>query len=169
MVPLCSEKFVCCCSGRYWCMLPSRCMLPSLRSAPSANLPPLYVPVSPVAAPPRFKPCPVALVPTLGCPRPPTRNPHLLKFALSGCIIPEHIFISKTKRSLHFADTSSYPAREEAPAHPDAFARASTSAGPRGGKAAFLPCLHPCPRTHGEIRGRKGPGRRSCDSHTSWK
>ena len=57
MVPLVPESFICCCSGRDSCMLPSRCMLPSLRS-------------------PTCKPCPVALVPdsTVGCSRPPARN-----------------------------------------------------------------------------------------------
>ena len=96
MVPLCSEKF--------------------------SLLPPLYVPVSPVARAARCNPCPVALVPTLGCSRPPSRNLDLVRSALSGRIIPESIFILNSKRSLHFSGTSSYPARKEAPAHPDAFA-----------------------------------------------
>ena len=122
MVPLCSEKF--------------------------SLLPPLYVPVSPVARAARCNPCPVALVPTLGCSRPPSRNLDLVRSALSGRIIPESIFILNSKRSLHFSGTSSYPARKEAPAHPDDFARASTSAGPCGGGAPFSPCLYPCPRTH---------------------
>ena len=139
-------------------MLPSRCMLPSMRSVPSAKLPPLYVPVSHVARAARCKPCPVALVSTLGCSRPPARNLDLLGSALFGRIIPEYIFILKSKRLLHFADTSSYPARKEAPPHLDALARASTSAGPRGVRAPDSRCLHPCPRTHGEIRGRNGPG-----------
>ena len=41
MEPPCSEKFICCCSRRDSCTLPLRCMLPSLRSPPSAKLPPL--------------------------------------------------------------------------------------------------------------------------------
>ena len=49
MEPLCSDKFVCRCSGRDSCTLPSRCMLSSLHSAPSSKLPPFCVPVSPVA------------------------------------------------------------------------------------------------------------------------
>ena len=77
--------------------------------------------------------------------------------------------ILKSKRSLHFSDTSSYPARKKAPAHPDAFARASTNVRPRGGRAPVSPCLHPCPRTHGEIRGRNGPGRRAREPHTNRK
>ena len=167
MEPLCSEKNVA--VGRDSCMLPSRCMLASLRSAPSFKLPPFCVPVSPVARAARCKPCPVALVPTLGCSRPPARNLDLVRSILSGRIMPEDIFILKTKRPLHFSDTSRYPARKEASAHPDAFARASTSAGLRGGRAPNFPCLHPCPRTHGEIRGRNAPGRRARDSHTNRK
>ena len=88
-------------------------MLPSLGSAPSSKLPPFYVPVSPVARAARCKPCPVALVPTLGCSRPPARNLDLVRSALSGRIIPEDIFILETKRSLHFSDTSSYPQEKE--------------------------------------------------------
>ena len=52
-------------------MVPLYCMPPSLspspRSAPSSKLSPLYVPASPVPRAERCKPCPVALVPTLGC------------------------------------------------------------------------------------------------------
>ena len=80
-----------------------------------------------------------------------------------------YIFISKTKRSLHFAEKSIYPARKEAPAHPDDFARARTSAGPRGGRATDSPRLHPCTRTHGEIKGRNGPGWRAREPHTNRK
>ena len=74
-------------------MLLSRCMLSSLRSAPSAKLPPLYVPVSPVAIAARWKPYAVALVPTLGCYRSPGHNLDLLRSALYGCITPEDIFL----------------------------------------------------------------------------
>ena len=169
MEPLLSKKFVCCYSGRDSCMLPSRCMLPLLRSAPSSYLPPFCVPVSPVARAERCKPCPVALVPTLDRSRSPAHNLDLVRSALSGLIMPEDLYILKTKRSLHFSDTSSYPARKKAPAHPDAFARASTSAGPRGGRAPNFPCLHPCPRPHGEIWGRNTPGQRARDSRTNWK
>ena len=136
-------------------------------AAPSSKLPPLYVPVSPVARAARCKPCPIALVPTLGYSRPLAGNLDLLRSAPPGRLISGSIFILKSKRSLHFSDTSSYPARKETPAHPDAFARASTSAGPRGGRAPVSLCLHPCPRTHGEIRGRNAPGRRARDSHTN--
>ena len=131
MVPLCSEKF--------------------------SLLPPLYVPVSPVARAARCNPCPVALVPTLGCSRPPSRNLDLVRSALSGRIIPESIFILNSKRSLHFSGTSSYPARKEAPAHPDAFARSRPSLGRRGARRPDSPLVHPGARTHGEIRGRNAP------------
>ena len=170
MVPLCPEKFS---LLLFWSKLvhdlPSRCMPPSLRSAPSSKLPPLYVPVSPVARAARCKPCPVVLVPTLGCSRPPARNLDLLTSALSGRIIPEHILLLKSERLLNFADASSHPARKEAPPHPNAFARASTIAGPRGGRAPDSPCLYQFPRTHGKIRGPNGPGMRASDSHTDWK
>ena len=70
------------------CMLCSRCLPPSPRSAPSSKLSPLYVPVSPVSRAERCKPCPVALVPTLGFSRPLTPSLLLLASALSGNIIP---------------------------------------------------------------------------------
>ena len=82
-----------------------------------------------------------------------------------------------TRRYLYFGDKTivtffghvELSARKGVPAHPDAFARASTSAGPRSGRAPNFPCLHPCPRTHGEIRGRNAPGRRARDSYTRRK
>ena len=78
MVPLLSRKvlFVALLVETRACWLPSRCMLLSLRSAPSSKLTPLYVPVSPVARSATYKPCPVALVPdsTVGCSQPPARN-----------------------------------------------------------------------------------------------
>ena len=70
-----------------------------IRSGPSF---PRSVPVSPVAPAARCKPCPVALVPTLGCSRPPARNLDLVRSARPGRIIREDMFILKTKRSLHF-------------------------------------------------------------------
>ena len=51
----------------------------------------------------------------------------------------------KVKTVLIISDMSSYPARKETPAHPhpDAFARASTSTHPRGGRAPVtLVCTH---------------------------
>ena len=36
-----------------------------------------------------------------------------------------------------------------------------------GERRPVYPCLHPCPRTHVEIRGRKGPGRRGPKPHTN--
>ena len=162
------KRFLCCCcSGRDSRTLPSRCMQPALRWAPSSKLPPLYIPVSPVARAARWKPCPAALVPTLAWSRRPARNLDLLRSALSRHIMTESVFILKSKRSLHFSDMSSYPKRKEAPAHPDAFACASTSVRPRSVRAPVSPCLHPRPRTHGEIRGRSGPGQRAPETHTN--
>ena len=56
--------------SRLACMLRSRCLPPSLRSAPSSKLSPLYASVIPVSRAKRCKPCPVTLVPTPGCSRP---------------------------------------------------------------------------------------------------
>ena len=99
------------------------------------------------------KPYPVALVPTLGCFRPPPPSLLLLTSALSGSIIPGSLYVD-VKTVLIFLNTSSYTARKETPAHPypDAFALASTNTRPRGGNAPVYRCLHLCPRTHGEIR-----------------
>ena len=164
------KRFLCCCCpGGDSCTLPSRCTQFSLRSAPSSKLPPLYVPMSPVARATSWKSCPAALVPTLACSRPRARNFDLLISALSRHIISEPFFVLKSKRSLYFSDMSSYPSRKEAPAHPDAFARASRSVRPHGGRAPVSPCLHPCPRTHGEIRGRSGHGQRAPEPHTNRK
>ena len=117
------KRFLCCCCpGGDSCTLPSRCTQFSLRSAPSSKLPPLYVPMSPVARATSWKSCPAALVPTLACSRPRARNFDLLISALSRHIISEPFFVLKSKRSLYFSDMSSYPSRKEAPAHPDAFA-----------------------------------------------
>ena len=84
-------------------LLPPRRMPPSPPSpcsALSSKLCPLYVPLSPVARAERCKPYPVALVPTLGCFRPPPPSLLLLASALSTSIIPGYIFMLKSKRSL---------------------------------------------------------------------
>ena len=94
-------------------MLPSPCMLPSMCSAPSAKLPPLYAPVSPVARAPRFKPCPVALVPTLGCSRPPTRNFYLLRSSLSGRIIPAYIYLFQRQNGPYISRKSPFIPQEK--------------------------------------------------------
>ena len=67
------KSFICCCSGRDWCMLTSRCMLPWLRSAPYPALCPCE---ALRARSTTCKPCPMALVPdsTVHCSRPPARN-----------------------------------------------------------------------------------------------
>ena len=144
-------------------MLRSRCLLPSPRSPPSSKLSPLCVPVSPISRPERCKPCPVALVPTLGCSRPLPPSLPLLASALSGNIIPGYVpcsskngpyirtrLVTPQKKNKHTGSTTPT----------DAFAPASVSGRPRGGRAQVgLPLSNPCPRTHVEMRGRNGPGR----------
>ena len=130
---------------------------PSPRSASSSKLSSLYVPLSPVARAERCKPCPVALVPIHGCFRPPPPSLLLLTSALSGSNTGICLYVEVTT-VLIFSDASSYPARKETPVHPHPGACASTSTRPRGGRAPVYPCLHPCPRTHGEIRVRKKSG-----------
>ena len=80
---------------------------PSPRSAPPSKLSQLYVPASRVARAARCKPCPVALVPTLGCSASRSQPLDLLKFA-----IPKYntgICISvEAKTVLILSDTSSY-------------------------------------------------------------
>ena len=53
----------------------------------------LDVPVSPVSRAERCKPCPVALVPTLGSSRPLPPSLLLLASALSGNLIPGCLFV----------------------------------------------------------------------------
>ena len=142
------------------------CVTDSVRS----KLHPLYVPVIPVVRAERSKPCPVALVPTLACSRPPAKNLNLLRPAIQvRTKVPEYIIFLKSKRSLHWSSTSSYPARYDAPSYPDAFPRVSTSTGPRGGREPVFLCLYPCSPTHGEIRGRTGRGLRARESHANRK
>ena len=93
-------------------MLRLRCLPPLPRSAPSSKLSPLYVPVSPVSRAERCKPCPEALVPTLGCSQPLPPSLLLLASALSGNLIPGYVFLCKQKLSF-YSDTSSHPAREK--------------------------------------------------------
>ena len=162
MVPLCPIFYYLAWS-RLACMLPSRCMLPSPRSAPSSTLSPIHVPVSPVARAKRRKQCPVALAPTPGRSASSSQPLDLLKSALSGIIILAFMYMLKLKRSLYSDTVRLSRTKRNTPAQPDldAFARASTSARPRGGRAPVCPCLYPCPCTHGEIRGRTGPERRT--------
>ena len=56
--------------SRRACVLRSRCLPLSSRSAPSSELFPLYVPANPTSRAKGCKPYSVALVPTLGCSRP---------------------------------------------------------------------------------------------------
>ena len=112
MFPLCPENIYLTWS-RLACMLRSRCPPPSPRSAPSSKLSPLYVPVSPDSRAERCEPCPVALVPTVGCSRPLPLS-LLLASALSGNIIQGYICIFvQVKTVLTYLDTSSYPVREK--------------------------------------------------------
>ena len=119
----------------------------------------LYVPVIPAARAARCGPCPVALVPALCCCPRPVGNPDLLRSALSGNIIPGVMFILMSKRSLHHSDTSGYPARKQAAAHLDDFARSWTRLGRRCPRRPDSPLVHPGAGTHGEIRARNAPAR----------
>ena len=157
MEPLCSKEFLCRRSGRDSCILPSQCMLPSLRSAPSVNLPPFYVPVSPVAHAPRFKPCPVALVPTLGCSRPPARNLHLLRSALSGRIIPEYIFVLKPKRSFTLRGHVQLSRKKRSTASPRRFRSCLDERWPARRESAGFPLSVPMPTSPRRDPGPKRP------------
>ena len=157
--------------SRLACMLRSRRLPSSPRSAPSPKLSLLYVPVSPVSRAERCKPCPVALVSTLGRSRSLSLSLILLASALSGNIITGYVFFFKQKRSLH-ADTSSYPARQNKHTGPttptDAFAPASTSGHLRGRRAQVgLPLSAPMPTHPRRDPGRDGLGRRAPKPHTS--
>ena len=142
--------------SRLACMLRSRCMPPWPRSAPSSKLFTRYVPVSPVSRAERCKPCPVALVPTLGCSRPLPPSLLLLASALSGNIIPRYIFLLNYKRSLH-SGRSRCPARKKNHRVNHAYRRFRSCLGERpsaaGERRPVYPYLQLCPRTHVEIRG----------------
>ena len=132
---------------------------------------PALCPVSPVSRTARCKPRPVALVPTLSCSRPLPPSLLLLASALSGNIIPGYVFLLKHKRSLH-SDTSSYPTREKntpGQQRPQTLSLQPRRAAARaaGERRPVYFCLHPCPRTHVEIRGRNGPGWRAAKLHTN--
>ena len=168
MEPLRSEKFVCCCSGRDSCMLPSRCMLPSLHPVPSSKLPPFCLPVSPVTRAARCKPCPVALVPILGCSRPPARNLDLVRSAMSGSIMTEDFF-NENKTVLTFFGHVELSRKKRSTGSPRRFRSCLDERGHAPWESVHFPYLQPCPRTHGEIRGRNAPGRRARDSYTRRK
>ena len=156
MVPLCPEKFSL--LLLFWSrFMHAALTMHAILAAPSSKPPPLYVPVSPVARAARCKPCLVALVSTLGCSRPPARNLDLLRSALSGRIIPESIFILKSKRSLHFSDTSSYPATKEAPAQPRRFRSCLDERAPARRESAGFPLSAPMPTYPRRDPGPKRP------------
>ena len=127
-------------------MLRSRCLPPSPRSPPSSKLCQFYVPASPVSRAEICKPCPVAIVPTLGCPRPVPPSLLLRASALSGNIIPGVCFCS-SKNSPYIRTRLVTP--QEKNKHngsttlTDTFAPASTSGRPSRGRAQpVYPCLH---------------------------
>ena len=144
--------------SRLACMLRSRCLPPSPRSAPSSKLYPLYVPVSPVSCAERCKPCPVALVPTLGCSPASTSQPppasilSVRKYNTGICIFCSSKngpyirtrLVTSLDKNKHTGSTTPT----------DAFAPASTSGRPLGRRAqAGLPLSAPMP-TH----PRRDPG-----------
>ena len=142
-------------------------MPPSPHSAPTSKLSPLYVPVSPDSRAKRCKPCPVALVPTLGCSRPLPPSLLLLASALSGNIRRDMCFwcnkngpyirtrlVIPQEKNKHTGSTT--PTDETLSLEPRRAAACAV-----GERRSVYPCLHPCPRTHVEIRGRNGPGRRA--------
>ena len=78
-------------------------------------------------------------------------------------------FYFELKTVLTFLGHVQLSRKKRSTGSPRRFRCASTSARPRGERAPVSPCLHPCPRTHGEIRGRNGPGWRSREPHTNPK
>ena len=133
-------------------MLRSRCLPPSLRSATSSKLSPLYVPVSPVSRAEGCKPCPVPLCPynteyrdTSVC---SSKNSPYIRTRL---VTPQKLI--NTLGQPRPQTLSLLPRR--------AAARAA------GERRQVYPCLYPCPRTHVEMRGRNGPGRRAPNPHTN--
>ena len=141
-------------------MLPSRCMP---RRPPSLGAIFQAFPSMSLRAPSpaeRCKPCPVALVPTLGFSASRSQPLDLLKSTARKYDDGMNLYVD-FETVLFSSDTSNYAAKTNTPSQPrpDAFARASTSAYPRGGRSPVYPCLHSCSRTHGEIQGRNGPRR----------
>ena len=133
---------------------------------------PLYVPVSPVSREERCKPCPVALVRTLGCSRPLPLSLLLLASALSGNIIPGFCLFCSSKNGHNIRIRLVTPQKKSkhtgSTMPTDAFAPASTSAArAAGGRKPICPCLHPCPCTHVEIRGQNSPGRHAPKPHNN--
>ena len=131
----------------------------------------LYVPVSPVSRADRCKPCPVALVPTLGCSRPLPRSLLLLAFALSGNIIPGYIFCS-SKNGPYIRTRLVTPQAKNkhtgSTTPTDAFAPASTSGRPRGGRAqAGSPLSAPMPTHPRRDPGPKRPRAARPKPHTN--
>ena len=118
------------------------------------RLSPLYFPMSSASRAERYKPCYVALVPTLGCSRSLPPSLLLLASVLSGNITPGYVFLLKDKRSLH-SDTSSYPAREKWTHRVNHSHR------------RFRSCLDERPPARREIAGRFTPVCTHFHAHTS--
>ena len=154
-------------------MLRSRCLPPSPRSAPSSKAFPALCPCEPRLPPGEMQPVPYGarsntrLLPAFASQPPPAGIRSVRKY------LPGYVFLFKYKRSLH-SDTSRYPAKGKkkhtgSTTPTDAFAPALMSGRPRDGRAqAGAPLSAPiCSRTHVEIRGRNGPGRRAPKPHTN--
>ena len=170
MVPLCPPKNIwpgrdsrACCARDACHPRRARRHLPSF---------PRSVPVSPVSSAERCKPCPVALV---RCSRPLLPNLLLLASALPGTIIPGYVFCS-SKNGPYIWTRLVTPQEKNkhtgSTTPTDAFALASTSDSPRGGRAqAGLPLSAPMPthprRDPGPKRPRAAPPQtpHSSDSH----
>ena len=151
MVPPCPKIYIW--PGRAsQCMLRSRCLPPSPRSAPSSKLSPLYVPVSPVSrADMQAVPCGARsntrLLPASTSQPPPAGIRSVRKYNTGICLYVQvktvitfgHVLVTK-----HTGSTTPT----------DAFAPASTNGRPRGGRVqAGLPLSAPMP-TH----PRRDPG-----------
>ena len=139
-------------------MLRLRCLPPSPRSAPSSKLSPLNVPVSPVSRAERCKPCPAALVLTLGCSRP--LPPSLLLLASA---LPDRDMSFSSIKYGPYIRTRLVTAQgtnkhTESTTPTDTFIPASTSGRSRGGRAqAGLTLSAPMPPHPRRDPGPKRP------------
>ena len=101
----------------------------------------------------RCKPCPVALVPTIGCFRPPPPSLLLLRFALSASIIPGSVIMLNSKGSSFSRTRLPRKKKDEVSPSPRSLHSCLDEYAPaRRETVGVYPCLHPCPPTHGKIR-----------------
>ena len=120
----------------------------------------------------KCKPCPVALVPTLGCSRPLPPSLLLLASALPGDIIPGYVFFVLVKTVLTFGPAWLHRKEnintlgQPRPQKLLLLARRAAVSAARERRPIYL-CLHPLPRAHVEFRGRNGPGRRAPEPHAN--